>query len=90
MEYQYTNEDIDRATDVFWGSVLELPETVIKSEKKRELARFFRRFGLQLQIKRQMALDKENEPAETQTAKPDPAFEQMNAIADKMVADALG
>jgi len=90
MEYQYTNDEIDKAADVFWGSVLELPETVMKNEKKRELARFFKRFSIQLQIKRQMAIDKENGPVETQAVASDPAFDEMKAITDKMMADALG
>jgi len=86
MEYQYTNEEIDKAADVFWGSILELPETVMKREKKRELARFFKRFGIQLQIKRQMALDKEKEP----TADSDSNFDDITALADKMVAETIG
>jgi hypothetical protein len=55
MEYEYSDSEIEKACDILWGSILEIPNDIMKPEEKRRKAKMFRKFKLDILIKRAMA-----------------------------------
>jgi len=54
MDFQYSDEEIENACDILWGSVLEIDISVMNPDEKKRKARMFRKFKLDLLVKRAM------------------------------------
>ena len=54
MDFQYSDEEVEKACDILWGSVLELDLSVMKPEEKKRKAKALRKLKLDLVIKRAM------------------------------------